>query len=232
MSVTKIANQPVKGDGIRVKPRVSTTTGSQVPASFGRTQGMQPGAFGAFKGIANQTVKGPSIRSRKKAMKVAPTPRKIDPAPTPQDKDAKAKSIVETAKKRFQMASDAEAELRSDALDDLKFFAGDQWEDNIKRARQTDGRPCMTINRLPQFVRQVTNEQRQNRPAIQVNPVDDDADPDTAEIIQGLIRHIEYDSGADAAYDTAFFCAATYGFGFFLVTTEYSGPLSFEQDIK
>jgi hypothetical protein len=146
--------------------------------------------------------------------------------------DGAVDKLVEVARRRFQLAADAEAEIRKLALEDLKFRAGDQWPDQIKRQREIDQRPCLTINQIPQFLRHVLNDQRQNRPSIQVNPVGDGADQDTAEIIQGIIRHIEYDSGADAAYDTAFQSAVTGGFGYFRILTEYSGPMSFEQDIK
>ncbi len=140
--------------------------------------------------------------------------------------------FLKLARQRFDLAAEAEAELRKDALDDLKFRAGEQWPDDVKRGRELDKRPCLTINRIPQFIRQVTNDQRQNRPAIQVNPVDDKGDTDTAEVLQGLIRHIEYDSNADVAYDTAFDAAATHGRGYFRVVTDYCNPMSFEQDIK
>jgi hypothetical protein len=80
-------------------------------------------------------------------------------------------------------------------------------------------------------VRQVTNDQRQNRPSIKVNPVDDKADIDTAKILQGLIRHIEYSSNSDVAYDTAFEGAATKGIGYFRAITDYCDPHSFDQEI-
>lgn len=140
--------------------------------------------------------------------------------------------LIETAKKRFQLAAEAETEIRRNYLDDLRFRAGDQWPEGIKNQRQLDGRPCLTINQMPSFVKRVTNEQRQNRPAIKVDPVGDGADQETAEIEQGMIRHIEYDSDAESAYDTAFECAANGGFGFFRLTTEYDDPMSFEQVIK
>lgn len=140
--------------------------------------------------------------------------------------------LIETAKKRFQLAADAESEIRRLYLEDLRFRAGDQWPDGIKRQREMDGRPCLTINQMPSFVKRVTNEQRQNRPAIKVDPVGDGADQETAEILQGMIRHIEYDSDAESAYDTAFECAANGGFGYFRLTTEYDDPMSFEQVIK
>lgn len=140
--------------------------------------------------------------------------------------------LIETAKKRFQLASDAESEIRRQYLEDLRFRAGEQWPEGIKRQREMDGRPCLTINQMPAFCKRITNEQRQNRPAIKVDPVGNGADQETAEIEQGMIRHIEYDSDAESAYDTASECAVVGGFGFIRLVTEYDDPLSFEQVIK
>src|ERR1019366_1049522 len=108
-----------------------------------------------------------------------------------------------TAQKRFKESQQATVDTRTDGLDDLKFRAGEQWPDEIKRDRDEYHRPCLTINQLPQYGRQITNDLRQNRPSLTCSPVNDDADLETAEIIQGIFRHIEYDSNADIAYDTA-----------------------------
>lgn len=191
----------------------------QTPTQPKNTQRKGPTALHkSIVGIAKQKVKldGQEARPRKRYKG---------------DKEAEPK-LLELAKERFQQCEDAYSEIRKQFLDDLKFRAGDQWNDAIAADRAAQGRPCLTLNQIPQFVREVTNEQRQNRPAIKVNPVDNDADEDTAEVMQGLIRHIEYDSGADAAYDTGFNYAAIGGFGYWYVTTEYSDELSFDQDIK
>lgn len=140
--------------------------------------------------------------------------------------------LLEVAKKRFQLAVEAESEQRKDALDDLEFRAGHQWDDKIKSDRQVEGKPCLTINKIVQSVHQVTNDQRQNRPSIKVNPVDNDASVETAEIFEGLIRHIEYCSNADVAYDRAFEGAATTGLGYFRIITGYCDDKSFDQEIK
>jgi hypothetical protein len=140
--------------------------------------------------------------------------------------------ILKIAKERFNLAVDAETEIRKLALEDIQFSAGDQWPQDVKSARDQDRRPCLTINRIPQFIHQITNDQRQNRPSIKVSPVDDQADVETAKIIQGLVRHVEYSSDADVAYDTAFGQAVRSSFGFFRVLTEFTDPLSFVQDIK
>lgn len=147
------------------------------------------------------------------------------------DKPRSKKDVLKEAHKRMQLAAEAEADNRRAALEDQEFRAGKQWPDNIMADRNSDGRPCLVINRIPQFIQQITNDQRQNRPSIKVYPVDGKGDVETAKIIQGLVRHIEYDSNADVAYDTAFDSAATGGFGYIRVLTDFVDPLSFDQDI-
>ena len=139
--------------------------------------------------------------------------------------------ILEAARKRFEMSEEAESELRLKALDDIKFRAGQQWDKDVEVTRKRAGRPIFTVNRMPQFIRQITNDQRQNRPAIKVKPVDEKADVETAKVLQGLIRHIEANSNADAAYDTGFQHAVEGGFGFVRLTTDYARHDSFDQDI-
>lgn len=158
--------------------------------------------------------------------------QKYDESTPEGSKKEKDRKIIETAQKRFKLAQEATTDIRTNGLDDLKFRAGDQWPDEIKRDRDEYNRPCLTINQLPQFTRQVTNDLRQNRPSLTASPVDDDADIETAEIIQGMFRHIEYDSNAELAYDTAVSGAVNNSFGYFRVVTEYSDDMSFEQDIK
>ena len=155
----------------------------------------------------------------------------------------KDKDIISVAKSRFTMAVSAYSESREDELDDLRFYAGSpdnqwQWPADVLSTRgsvqgQTiNARPCLTINKLPQHVRQVTNDQRQNRPSGKVIPVDDKADVEVAEIFDGLVRHIEYISDADVAYDTACENQVAYGEGYIRLLTEYCDDDTFNQDIK
>lgn len=142
------------------------------------------------------------------------------------------KDIINEAQEAFNAAVDAEAEIRRAWVDDMRFARlGEQWPAEVKRQRELEGRPCLTINRLPAFMRQVTNDARQNRPSIVVHPVGDGADQETAEILNGLIRNIEYTSGADVAYDTALEHAVGGGFGYFRICTDYAAEDVFEQDI-
>lgn len=140
-------------------------------------------------------------------------------------------AIVDVARKRFALVDEVENDFRTNALNDLEFLAGNQWPDAIKQARQLEQRPTLTMNRLPQYKNQITNDQRQNRPAIKVSPVDDKGDVETAKIFQGIIRHIEYNSNADIAYDRGFEGTVSTGRGFFRFVTEYVSPTSFDQEI-
>jgi hypothetical protein len=130
--------------------------------------------------------------------------------------------FIEKACDRYRTVVNAESRLRQDMKSDLEFRASEQWDPQVKADRATDGRPCLTINRLPQFIRQVTNQLRASRPAIQVNPVDSGSDPAVAEALQGIIRNIEMNSDADIAYATAAEFQVTCGRGYWLVTTEFA----------
>ena len=150
---------------------------------------------------------------------------------------------LNTMRSRFTMAVSAYSDSREDELDDLRFAAGSpdnqwQWPADVLATRgsvqgQTiNARPCLTINKLPQHVKQVTNDQRQNRPSGKVIPADDKADVEVAEIFDGIVRHIEYISDADVAYDTACENQVTYGEGYIRLLTEYCNDDSFDQDIR
>jgi len=141
--------------------------------------------------------------------------------------------LLSDAKDAFALCEEAEAENRAEALDDLRFAKlGEQWPEHVRLQRIKDGRPCLTINRQPAFIRQVVNEARQNRPSIKVHPVDSLADPAIAEIYDGLIRNIERTSKADVAYDTAVDGAVSNGFGYFRINTEYTDEGSFDLDLR
>lgn len=141
--------------------------------------------------------------------------------------------LLSQGKRAFQRCQDAESDNRLTALSDIRFSQlGEQWPDAIRKQREMEGRPCLTINKLKAFIRQVVNDARQNKPSIKVHPVDDNADPKTAEIINGLIRNIEYTSNADVAYDTAVEASVSGGFGYWRITLDYAYDDSFDLDLK
>lgn len=146
--------------------------------------------------------------------------------------ESKHSELLKTAQARFKLAEDAFSTARELAKEDLEFKAGIQWDPQLRATREAQKRPCLTVNRIPQQTRQITNDQRQNRPSIKILPVDDGADLETAKVFQGIIRHIEYQSNAESAYDHAFEGAVDGGFGFFRIVTDYVSPKSFLQEAR
>ena len=140
--------------------------------------------------------------------------------------------ILAEAREAFELAAEAEADNRREALEDLRFARlGEQWPAAVQRVRGKTDRPMLTINRLPAFIRQVVNDARQNKPSIKVRPADSGADPATAAIYDGLIRNIEQVSNADIAYDTAAEFAVTCGFGYFRIAIDYAHDDSFDKEL-
>ena len=138
---------------------------------------------------------------------------------------------IDDAIKFWQLVNDSDSTNRSEALQDIRFAAGDQWPVEIQNSRNLEARPCLTINKIDAYVRQVTNQQRQQRPRIKVHPVNNLADYKIAQVIEGITRHIEVNSNADTAYDTAFDYAVRMGWGYWRVNTKYVSEDSFDQEI-
>jgi hypothetical protein len=140
--------------------------------------------------------------------------------------------VLKEAKEAFELTAEREADNRREALDDLRFARlAEQWPEAVRQQREREGRPCLTVNRLPAFIRQVVNDARQNSPSIKVHPADSQADVRTAEIYNGLIRNIEVSSRAGIAYDTALDFAVTMGFGYFRINTQYASEDTFDLDV-
>jgi len=141
--------------------------------------------------------------------------------------------ILERIRKRRDLAYEAEKERREKQLEDLLFCDPDnQWPEEERAKRKKAGRPCLTIDRTNPFIDQLVNEERQNRPSATVNPINDGADKDTAEILQGYFRHVELNYNADFAYDRASEAQKRCGFGFMRLFTGYIDETTFDQDIK
>jgi hypothetical protein len=120
---------------------------------------------------------------------------------------------------------------RRDMASDLAFLAGDQWPELVRQERESSGRLMLTINRLPQFVRQITNDIRQAELAIKASPVGEE-DTDLCKIYDGILRQIHYRSSADHVYSMAAEQQVSCGIGAFRIVTDYVDDASFEQEIK
>ena len=144
---------------------------------------------------------------------------------------SETEAILKEAIEQFNLIAEAEQENRSLALDDMRFAMGDQWDPKIAADRLADNRPCITINRTQQMVKQVVNDMRQNRAGIKVHPTGHGATEANAKIISGLIRHIESSSSAPDHYIHAGDGAVTHGTGYFRILPEYEDN-SFNQRLR
>jgi len=139
--------------------------------------------------------------------------------------------ILKVARARLDRIISANSRNVAEQLNDLKFVSGDQWPADVRNERELDQRPCLTINKLGQYVRQIVNDSRQNSPSIKVFPVGEGGDQEVAKIYNGMIRDIEQTTDADVAYDTAIESAARIGTGYFGLVSQYAGEASFVQEL-
>ncbi|PCJ26484.1 MAG: hypothetical protein COA94_05085 [Rickettsiales bacterium] len=143
---------------------------------------------------------------------------------------AEKDKIIKQFMADFDLAFTAESENRADMVDDLKFAALDQWDEDVKNDRE--GRPMLTLDHIGQSIRKVTGGIRQNMPSIKVDPIDDGADKETASVLEDLTRQIEQTSKAQAgAYMTAANFQVKMGYGVWRVNTVENTDDIFTQDI-
>lgn len=140
--------------------------------------------------------------------------------------------LLEVARKRFAEAAEGWREVHREARLDLQFLAGQQWDAKTKLDREAANRPALVINKLPTFWAQVANEARQNKPGVRISPLGGGATVDLAKVMQGIVRHIEYQSNADVAYNTAFEYATGCGIGYYRIRSDYVDERSFDQELS
>ena len=144
--------------------------------------------------------------------------------------------IVQEAKDRFKKCMDWEALFRQLFIFDVKFANGDsdngwQWPDALRKDREINKRPALTINKTAQFVALITNNARQNKPSINIKPMGQEASYDAAQILEGLMRHIEYISSAQNIYDEATESQVEGGIGYWRIIQKYTDDDTFDQEL-
>jgi hypothetical protein len=142
-----------------------------------------------------------------------------------------ADSRIQEAIDFLKFSNEADTENRQKGLDDLKFSSGDQWPIEVQNSRHLEARPCLTINKLDAYVRQIVNQMRQGRPRMRAHSMNSEANAKVADVITGIFKHIEVNSDADTAYDTAGEYAVRIGWGYWRVITDYVREDSFDQEI-
>lgn len=145
--------------------------------------------------------------------------------------------VVAEAMKRWKRVSEWEAPARERFLEDVKFAEGDsdngfQWPAAIRRNRDVDKRPCLTMNLIRQHNLQIRNEAKQNKASIKIRAIGGGASFKSANLMEALVRQIEYRSNAQAAYAHSAKYQVDGGIGWFRLITDWVSDESFDQELK
>jgi hypothetical protein len=136
------------------------------------------------------------------------------------------------AKKRYEQACEVWGEQHKRMREDLEFSNPSdpkQWDSVATEARK--GRVMLTLDRTNQYIVQIVNDARKNKPGITTMPADSKGDPAVAQALDGIIRHIEYRSRAPIAYDTAIDHSARCGLGWLRIVPQVVRADTNEQEI-
>jgi hypothetical protein len=145
--------------------------------------------------------------------------------------DTEQDSRIQQAMDYLRQVNDIDSNNRAEALDDVRFSAGDQWPVDVQNSRILEARPCLTINKVDAYCRQIVNQIREQRPRIKAHGMNTQSNEKQAQIITGICRHIELQSDADQAYLNAVDYAVRMGWGYIRVHTDYVKDDSFDQEI-
>lgn len=138
---------------------------------------------------------------------------------------------VTAAKEFCTVASEWRAKQLKRENDDLAFQVPElQW---TPEARQRfDGgminglfsppRPILSISKIDQPIQLILNQERAAHLGVQIHPLSEDADKETAERIQDIYRSIERDSFADLARTWAYERAVKAGIGYYRILSDYA----------
>ena len=182
------------------------------------------------------------------AKPAAKTPALLQHAPS-RPKSERAEFLT-LAKARFTQSEEADSDQRTREIAALRFYAGDQWPEDVKNARQGQNanqgtglppipaRPCIVVNKVREPVRQVLNQERMTDMGSSIVPADDFGSlgqtitPEEIQLREGLLRKIQRESDAADARTWAFARAVIAGRGYYAITTDYAPGKTFDQDIK
>lgn len=152
------------------------------------------------------------------------------------DEDSEDVKILREAKERHARCEEWESPFRRLYVMDVKFSNADsdngwQWPDDLRKDREVNKRPALTINKTQRLVSMITNDARQNKPSITIKPTGNESSFKSAQVYEGVIREIEYRSKAQNIYDDATDSQVEGGIGWFRINTRYVSEDSFDQEI-
>jgi hypothetical protein len=151
---------------------------------------------------------------------------------------AKNEELLREIQENYKRACSYWKDAREERKTDLAYICGDPWTKAERDARDDAGRPVCNHDELNQYVNQSINQLRINKRGIKVEPSDEATSDKSAELLQGKIRAIEYDSNAQAAYLSAAQNMLEGSYGFFRIGRRWASqdpddrsPAAFDQKI-
>lgn len=165
-----------------------------------------------------------------------PRPWQLTPKHGPESdtSDDRNNPIYQEAEERFQYCEGWEMDSRRLWLEDLKFAEADpdngfQWPNHMRRNRDVDRRPALTVNKARIHCLQIINDCKQNKPGISIRPTSDGASFKSAQIFEDIVRDVERRSNATIAYDIAVEFQVKCGLGYWKIEATYEDNDSFNQ---
>lgn len=121
---------------------------------------------------------------------------------------------------------------RDSCTDNKKFLNGEQW-DSLESQKRRNKRLMLTGDQLNAPVDQVANAVKQNPPGPKVDPSGEGTDRVDAQIMEGILRRIDYDANAaQTCFAPAMEDATGGNFGCWAVDMEWKSERSFERIFK
>ncbi len=142
--------------------------------------------------------------------------------------------LLEQIRKDYSYALSYWRPMREERAINVRYVSGDPWKPEERAQREKEGqqRPCLVFDELNQYVNQLVNSVRLEKRAIELLPRGSGANDKEAEHRANIVRGIEYESNAQAAYIRAFEDAVIGGYGFARVHKEYVNDNSFEMELR
>lgn len=154
------------------------------------------------------------------------------PAKGPSDDE----KLLKEARDRFNACEGYYSHAYQMWREDYRFGHADsdnqaQWPDALLTTRELDQKPTLTVNKTRQHCLQIINDAKQNKPGIVVHPTSNEGTYEAAEVFEDVVRHIEYQSRAQQAYDKAVDHQVYGGIGACRVYSRYTSPNGFDQEV-
>lgn len=143
-------------------------------------------------------------------------------------------SIIQEYDELYNDAYAAWNPFYPEAEEDLRFFLGDQWNEQEKRALFQEGRNAYVFNRIRRTIQLVTGYQRKHRLSSVVTPVEDSDQQTADQLTQLLLYVMQYGNGYQCISD-CFGGAVKTGFNMACLYVDYrddpvNGDIRFQRE--